>query len=85
MKPWLVWDSGNGHVEEYDTEAEALAYCKTSLELYREEAAQDGEWHDEVESMAIYKLAHHTVVVESGGDEENDEADWVEYGIRPAP
>jgi hypothetical protein len=84
-KPWLVWDSGNGDIEEFDTEEDALKFAAESLDGYREQAKDEGEWSEEVEYVGVYKLAHETKVVDRGGDAENDEADWVEYGIQKAP
>jgi hypothetical protein len=85
MKPWLVWDSGNGNIEEYDTEEEALKFAAESLDTYREEAKDDGEWSDEVEFIAVYKLAHNVQVVDSGEAGKDDFTDWVEYGIVKTP
>jgi hypothetical protein len=80
-KPWLAWDSGNGDIEEFDTEEDALKFATESLEAYRGQAKDDGEWSEEVEYIGVYKLAHETKVVDRGGDAENYEDYWVEYGI----
>lgn len=83
MENWLVWDSGNGIIEEYKTEEEALKFANETLDLYREEAKDEGEWSYDAECVAVYKLTHYVKIVDQGGDFENDEADWIEYGIVP--
>lgn len=68
MKPWLVWSSEDGILEEFETEQEAVNCANETLALWREESVSQGEWNDGVENIAVYRLAHH--IVQSGDDEE---------------
>lgn len=78
---WRVSDNGNSIEEDFATEQEALDFAAESLALYREEAVSEGEWADEVEFLAIYKMVHCTKVISTG--DEGEAGTWVEYGIRP--
>jgi hypothetical protein len=40
MKKWMVW--GSDDMVEFNTEAEAVEFANTALQLYREEAADNG-------------------------------------------
>lgn len=81
-KPWLVWDSGNGNIEEFATEQEAVHYAEEALAGYRDQAKSDGEWADEADQITVYKRTHSTQIVSS---EMFDDGECIDYGIRPAP
>jgi hypothetical protein len=82
MKEWRVSDSGNSIEEDFATEDEAMAFAETSLDLYREEAKDDGEWSPEVDFLTIYKLAYSAQIGRREVDEE-DGIERVDYDILP--
>lgn len=81
MKQWRVIDPYTGTIEDFDTEAEALAYAEEVLNGHREEAASNGEWPPETDLLGVYKLAHSARVTNTGITEMGE---WAEYGMRPA-
>lgn len=81
MKKWRVSDPCTCNEEDFETEAEALAYAEELLKGHREEACSDGEWPDETEDLKIFQLVHSAQVINEGTEEGRN---WAEYGIRPA-
>lgn len=78
-KPWRVSDSCTNNEEDFATEAEALAFADELLKGHREEAAQEGEWCEEVEFLRVYRLVKSARVSMRGND--SDGLPWVDYAV----
>lgn len=78
MKPWIVWSSEDGILEEFATEQEAVDVANETLALWRDEAVGEGEWGDGVEYIAVYRLAHVATL-------SKDDDEGCDYEIRKAP
>lgn len=77
-KPWKLISNASGIDEDYKSLDEALKAAEETLELWRQQARDDGEWDEDVEGVEIHLVTHAARITMRDGDNEDD---GVDYGI----
>jgi len=80
-KPWRVSSPADNYEEDFATEAESLADAEKVLDLFREEARDEGEWDEDVEFVQVYRLCHTAQVIKR--EKDDDGYEHIDYGMMP--
>lgn len=81
-RPWRVSSPADNYEEDFATEEAALADAEKVIQLFREEAYDDGEWNEDVEFVQIYQLCHSAQI---NRRESHESGEAVDYGMAPVP